>query len=65
MKSLPSKFTNQNICVTHFISAALCACHLVLNYCWILDMLDVKIIFIIVFFLMFFILLNLFGGVMS
>ena len=49
MKSLPSKFTNQNICVTHFISVALCACQLVLNYhCWILDMLDVKIVFIIV-----------------
>ena len=40
MKSLPSKFTNRKIHVTHFISVALCACLLVLNYyCWILDML--------------------------
>ena len=49
MKTLPSKFTNQKIYVTHFISVALCACLLVLNYhCWILDMLNVKIMFIIV-----------------
>ena len=66
MKTLPSKFTNQKIYVTHFISVALCACLLVLNYhCWILDMLNVKIVFIIVSIFLNVILLNLFGGVMS
>lgn len=65
MKTLPSKFTNQAFNDSLYLSVLLLV-SLVLNYhCWILDMLNVKIMFIIVSIFFNVILLNLFGGVMS